>query len=108
MRMVALTYPAKRAFIIDAEVTYSFTPKNIRGGSGAYFATNRHGGGLGMVMMYDGHVEKLNMDQAYDSANDPSNRYSILISINRSVRSLRKVFLHPRSPKTRRSPFLLD
>jgi prepilin-type N-terminal cleavage/methylation domain-containing protein/prepilin-type processing-associated H-X9-DG protein len=74
MRMVALTYPAKRAFIIDAEVTYSFTPRNIRGGSGAYFATNRHGGGLGMVMMYDGHVEKLNMDQAYDSANDPSKR----------------------------------
>ena len=74
MRMVALTYPAKRAFIIDAEVTYSFTPRNIRGGPGAYFATNRHGGGLGMVMMYDGHVEKLNMDQAYDSANDPSKR----------------------------------
>ena len=74
MRMLALTEPTKRAFIIDAEVTYSFTPKNIRGGSGAYFATNRHGGGLGMVMMYDGHVEKLNMDQAFDSANDPSKR----------------------------------
>jgi len=74
MRMLALTEPTKRAFIIDAEVTYSFTPKNIRGGSGAYFATNRHGGGLGMVMMYDGHVEKLNMDQAFLSANDPSKR----------------------------------
>jgi len=74
MRMLALTEPTKRAFIIDTDGTYSFDPPNIKAGSGARFATNRHGGGLGMVMMYDGHVEKLNMDQAYDSANDPSKR----------------------------------
>ena len=74
MRMLALTEPTKRAFIIDTDGTYSFDPPNIKAGSGARFATNRHGGGLGMVMMYDGHVEKLNMDQAFDSANDPSKR----------------------------------
>jgi len=74
MRMLALTEPTKRAFIIDTDGTYSFDPPNIKAGSGARFATNRHGGGLGMVMMYDGHVEKLNMDQAFLSANDPSKR----------------------------------
>jgi prepilin-type processing-associated H-X9-DG protein len=45
----------------------------MKTGIGA-FATNRHGGGLGMVMMYDGHVEKLNMSQAFLSATDPSQR----------------------------------
>ena len=74
MRMLALTEPTKRAFIIDADGTYTFDPPNIKAGSGARFDTNRHGGGVGMVMMYDGHVEKLNMDQAFDSANDPSKR----------------------------------
>ena len=74
MRMLALTEPTKRAFIIDADGTYTFDPPNIKAGSGARFATNRHGGGLGMVMMYDGHVEKLNMDQAFLSATDPSKR----------------------------------
>ena len=74
MRMLALTEPTKRAFIIDTDGTYSFDPPNIKAGSGARFATNRHGGGLGMVMMYDGHVEKLNMDQAFLSATDPSKR----------------------------------
>jgi len=71
MRMLALTDGPKRAFIIDCDGAYSFDPSKIRSGTGA-FATNRHGGGLGMVMMYDGHVEKLNMDQAFISANDPS------------------------------------
>jgi len=73
MRMLALTDGPKRAFIIDCDGAYSFDPSKIRSGTGA-FATNRHGGGLGMVMMYDGHVEKLNMDQAFISANDPSKR----------------------------------
>jgi len=73
MRMHALTDASKRAFIIDCDGSYSFDPENIKIGIGA-FATNRHGGGLGMVMMYDGHVEKLNMEQAFISANDPSRR----------------------------------
>jgi prepilin-type N-terminal cleavage/methylation domain-containing protein/prepilin-type processing-associated H-X9-DG protein len=73
MKMLALTDANKRAFIIDTDGTYSFDPLKIRSGTAA-FATNRHGGGLGMVMMYDGHVEKLNMDQAFLSANDPSKR----------------------------------
>jgi prepilin-type N-terminal cleavage/methylation domain-containing protein/prepilin-type processing-associated H-X9-DG protein len=73
MKMLALTDANKRAFIIDTDGTYSFDPLKIRSGTAA-FATNRHGGGLGMVMMYDGHVEKLNMDQAFISANDPSKR----------------------------------
>ena len=73
MRMLALTVAYKRAFIIDCDGSYSFDPQNMKTGIGA-FATNRHGGGLGMVMMYDGHVEKLNMDQAFLSANDPSKR----------------------------------
>ena len=73
MKMLALTDANKRAFIIDTDGTYSFDPLKIRSGTAA-FATNRHGGGLGIVMMYDGHVEKLNMDQAFISANDPSKR----------------------------------
>jgi prepilin-type N-terminal cleavage/methylation domain-containing protein/prepilin-type processing-associated H-X9-DG protein len=73
MKMLALTDANKRAFIIDTDGTYSFDPTKMRSGIAA-FATNRHGGGLGMVMMYDGHVEKLNMDQAFLSANDPSRR----------------------------------
>jgi len=73
MRMLALTDGPKRAFIIDCDGDYSFDPSKMRSGTGA-FATNRHGGGLGMVMMYDGHIEKLNMDQAFISANDPSKR----------------------------------
>jgi prepilin-type N-terminal cleavage/methylation domain-containing protein/prepilin-type processing-associated H-X9-DG protein len=73
MKMLALTDANKRAFIIDTDGTYSFDPLKIRSGTAA-FATNRHGGGLGMVMMYDGHVEKLNMDQAFLSGTDPSKR----------------------------------
>ena len=73
MRMLALTDAYKRAFIIDCDGSYSFDPQNMKTGVGA-FATNRHGGGLGMVMMYDGHVEKLNMSQAFLSATDPSQR----------------------------------
>lgn len=72
MRMLALTDANKRAFIIDTDGTYSFDPLKIQ--TDKVFCTNRHGGGLGMVMMYDGHVEKLNMDQAFISANDPSKR----------------------------------
>jgi prepilin-type N-terminal cleavage/methylation domain-containing protein/prepilin-type processing-associated H-X9-DG protein len=73
MRMLALTDASKRAFIIDCDGSYAFDPSKMRSGTGA-FATNRHGGGLGMVMMYDGHIEKLNMDQAFLSGNDPSKR----------------------------------
>jgi len=73
MKMLALTDANKRAFIIDADGTYSFNPQTMKTGNPS-FATNRHYGGLGMVMMYDGHVEKLNMDQAFLSANDPSKR----------------------------------
>ena len=73
MRMLALTDASKRAFIIDCDRAYSFYPRVMNNGTGV-FATNRHGGGLGMVMMYDGHVEKLTMDQAILSANDPSKR----------------------------------
>jgi len=73
MRMLALTDAYKRAFIIDCDGSYSFDPQNMKTGIGA-FATNRHGRGLGMVMMYDGHVEKLNMDQAFLSGTDPSKR----------------------------------
>jgi prepilin-type N-terminal cleavage/methylation domain-containing protein len=73
MRMLALTDASKRAFIIDCDGSYSFDPSKMRSGTAA-FATNRHGGGLGMVMMYGGQVEKLNMDQAFLSANDPSKR----------------------------------
>jgi prepilin-type processing-associated H-X9-DG protein len=72
MKMLALTDANKRAFIIDTDGTYSFDPIKIQ--TANVFCTNRHGGGLGMVMMYDGHVEKLNMDQAFLSANDPSKR----------------------------------
>jgi len=72
MKMLALTDANKRAFIIDTDGTYSFDPIKIQ--TDNVFCTNRHGGGLGMVMMYDGHVEKLNMDQAFLSANDPSKR----------------------------------
>jgi len=71
MRMLALTDGPKRAFIIDCDGSYTLDPLKMKSGITA-FATNRHGGGLGMVMMYDGHVEKLNMDQAFLSANDPS------------------------------------
>ncbi len=71
MRMLALTDGPKRAFIIDCDGSYTLDPLKMKSGITA-FATNRHGGGLGMVMMYDGHVEKLNMDQAFISANDPS------------------------------------
>jgi prepilin-type N-terminal cleavage/methylation domain-containing protein len=73
MRMLALTDAPKRAFIIDCDGSYSFDPSKMRSGTGA-FATNRHGGGLGMVMMYDGNMQKLNMDEAFLSANDPSKR----------------------------------
>ena len=73
MRMLALTDGPKRAFIIDCDGSYTLDPLKMKSGITA-FATNRHGGGLGMVMMYDGHVEKLNMDQAFLSANDPSKR----------------------------------
>jgi prepilin-type N-terminal cleavage/methylation domain-containing protein/prepilin-type processing-associated H-X9-DG protein len=73
MKMLALTDANKRAFIIDADGTYSFNPQTMKTGNPS-FATNRHGGGLGMVMMYDGHVEKLNMDQAFLSGTDPSKR----------------------------------
>jgi len=72
MKMLALTDANKRAFIIDTDGTYSFDPLKIQ--TDKLFCTNRHGGGLGMVMMNDGHVEKLNMDQAFISANDPSKR----------------------------------
>ena len=72
MKMLALTDANKRAFIIDTDGTYSFDPIKIQ--TANVFCTNRHDGGLGMVMMYDGHVEKLNMDQAFLSANDPSKR----------------------------------
>ena len=72
MKMLALTDANKRAFIIDTDGTYSFDPIKMQ--TANVFCTNRHGGGLGMVMMYDGHVEKLNMDQAFISANDPSKR----------------------------------
>lgn len=71
MRMLALTDAPKRAFIIDCDASYSFDPAKMRSGTSA-FATNRHGGGLGMVMMYDGNMQKLTMDQAFLSANDPS------------------------------------
>ena len=73
MSMLALTNGPKRAFVVDCDASYSLDPTKMTSGDGA-FATNRHGRGLGMVMMYDGHVEKLNMDQAFDSANDPSKR----------------------------------
>jgi len=72
MKMLALTDANKRAFIIDTDGTYSFDPIKIQ--TDNVFCTNRHGGGLGMVMMYDGHVEKLNMSQAFLSATAPSQR----------------------------------